>query len=126
MRFLVITSLLSALCVSMAASVLRADTMRCGGRLVSDGDTLYEVRSTCGEPVDETHRTEFRTVKNWVSGPCVQTGDQVRCGHAVERTVEVGIDEWTYDFGPHEFIRFLTFEQGKLVSIRTGDYGNIR
>lgn len=45
---------------------------------------------------------EFRTVRVWGSG------------RALEQTVEVAIDEWTYDFGPHRFVQHLTFEQGKL------------
>jgi hypothetical protein len=36
---------------------------------------------------------------------------------------EVVIEEWTYNFGPTRFIRYLTFENEKLVNIVTGDYG---
>jgi hypothetical protein len=41
----------------------------------------------------------------------------------IEETVEVIVDEWTYDFGKNRFIRYLTFEQGKLVRITAGRYG---
>ena len=128
-NFILAIPLYAMLLTLMAAPVsgLRAEGMRCNGQLVSEGDTaLYEVRSACGDPVNEAHRTEFRTIKSWVNGPCVQAGDRLHCGRAVERTIEVDIDEWIYDFGPHEFIRYLTFENGKLVSIKTGDYGTRR
>jgi hypothetical protein len=35
----------------------------------------------------------------------------------------VNIDQWTYDFGPNQFMRVLTFENGKLVGIAEDDYG---
>jgi len=39
----------------------------------------------------------------------------------VQRTVT--LDTWTYDFGPNRLVRVLTFEDGKLVAIRTGTRG---
>jgi hypothetical protein len=110
-----------AACLGLAASQAQADGMRCGTKLVSDGDTLHKVRSTCGAPTTELRRVEHRTVRRWVAGPCAP--GQTQCGHMVEHTIEVVIDEWTYDRGPHDFVRHLTFEQGKLQSIVTGSYG---
>ena len=101
-----------------------ADGMRCGTKLVSDGDSTYEVQSRCGEPQGKTKRIELRTVRVWVGAPCV-TAD-ARCGRAIERTVEVQIEEWTYDFGPTKFIHYATFEDGRLLRVVTGDYGNSR
>ena len=40
-----------------------------------------------------------------------------------EYTVEVTIDEWTYDFGSNRFLQFLKFEQGRLVRLQSGSYG---
>ena len=101
-----------------------ADGMRCGNKLVSDGDTTYDVHSRCGEPQGKTKRVELRTVRAWVGAPCV-SGD-ARCGRAVERTVEVQIEEWIYDFGPTKFIHYVTFEDGRLLRVVTGGYGNSR
>ena len=42
----------------------------------------------------------------------------------VERIVEVQIDEWTYDFGSTQFVRYVTFEDGRLLRIDTGHYGS--
>jgi hypothetical protein len=103
-----------------------ADGMRCGTKLVSDGDSLHDVRSRCGEPDHAERRVEKRTVRRWVQGPCLQDRGAVRCGQMVERTVEVVIDEWTYDFGPHKFVHYLTFEQDTLLTVRTGSYGKAR
>ena len=36
---------------------------------------------------------------------------------------EVQIEVWTYNLGSTQFIRYLTFKNGKLVDIRSGGYG---
>jgi hypothetical protein len=113
--------LLSALATS--ASV-RADSLSCDGRIVSDGDSRYEVKATCGEPDDATRRVEYRTLRGRVVGPCANVSGKLRCEKTEEQVVEVVIDEWTYDFGKNRFIEYLTFEQGKLVSVRSGSYGH--
>ena len=99
-----------------------ADALRCGRKLISDGDTLYDVRSRCGEPDNKIQRVELRTVRQWLQGPCVGP-DPRNCGRVIERTIEVTIDEWIYDFGPHQFINYLVFEQGHLISIVSGKRG---
>lgn len=111
-------------CASFSPLIASADGMRCGSRLVSEGDTLYDVRSVCGEPVAASRRVEYRTIRQHVAGPCVPQNGQVRCGYIEERTIEVVIDEWTYDLGSNKFIRYLTFEQGRLRDVQTGRYGN--
>lgn len=100
-----------------------ADGMRCGSRLVFEGDSTYEVRTTCGEPDAMSQRVEYRTVRRFVSGPCVSYQGKTVCGHVEEITVPVTIDEWVYDFGSSSFIRYALFEQGKLVDVKLGDYG---
>jgi hypothetical protein len=115
--------LLSALGAFGPVATAYADGMRCGTRLVSDGDSLYEVRERCGDPEAARQRTELRTVRQYIDGPCFQDRGVLRCGQVVERVIEVVIDEWTYDFGPHQLIRHLTFEQGRLLRVGTGSYG---
>ncbi len=50
-----------------------------------------------------------------------------RCGEPAYRDLRQGrtavTEVWTYDFGPHAFVRFLEFQGGILVRIRTGSYG---
>jgi hypothetical protein len=103
------------------AAPAAADALRCGRKLVSDGDTLYDVRTRCGNPDNAIQRVEMRTVRQWVQGRC--PNNQYGCGQMVERTIEVVIDEWLYDFGPHQFVSNVTFEQGRLVSIVSGARG---
>ena len=119
---------LSATALAVAAltttASARADSLSCDGRIVSTGDSRYEVKATCGEPDDAVQRVEYRTVTGRVAGPCVRDGRKVRCSQTREQVVEVVVDEWLYDFGRNRFIEYLTFEQGKLVSVRTGSYGH--
>jgi hypothetical protein len=124
MRRILVALLLSATWTTWSIDLAQADGMRCGSRLVSEGDYLYEVRERCGEPDAASQHTELRTVREFVSGPCYQEQGQLRCGRVIERTVEVVIDEWVYDKGTHKFVRYLTFEQGRLAKVRTGRYGS--
>jgi hypothetical protein len=89
------------------------------GRLISVGQSQVEVRNRCGEP-DETRpsvdvRTVRETVRRWVNGVAHEV--------TVEHTIEVPVDEWTYDFGRNRFIQFLHFEYGRLISVLEGGKG---
>lgn len=120
------TRLLALLAALTLSSSAQADSLACNNRIVSTGDTRYEVRSVCGEPDDATQRVEYRTVSGRVAGPCSREHGKLRCGQTQERVVEVVIDEWVYDFGRNRFIEHLTFEQGRLLTVRTGSYGRKR
>jgi hypothetical protein len=38
-------------------------------------------------------------------------------------TTVVNVEEWTYNFGPQQFLRIVTLRNGVISSIRTGLYG---
>jgi hypothetical protein len=113
--------LCAAACLSAAPA--HAAGMRCGTKLVSDGDPLYQVKEICGVPDAQARRVETRLVSQWVNGPCVPAGHSVRCGYVTQVAVQVVVDEWTYDFGPHQFVHHVFFEQERLARIETGGYG---
>src|SRR5450432_3631674 len=100
-----------------------AGGLRCGDRLASAGSSLYEVRSTCGDPDDAQHSVEIRTVQQRVLVPC-PGGPHRMCEAWVAQTVEVAVDRWTYDFGSNRFVEFARFEQGQLVTVTNGSYGH--
>lgn len=96
-----------------------ADTdLRCSNRIVSLGSTLVEVTDRCGEPLH---------VEQWVAqvdGFVIQWFDSETGRHQdLPRRVEtpVRMERWTYDFGANRFIRYLTFQNGRLIKIETGD-----
>jgi hypothetical protein len=107
-----------------ASPSAHADSLSCNSRIVSTGDSRYQVRSVCGEPDDATQRVEYRTLRGRVAGPCTRDGKKLRCSRTEETVVEVVIDEWTYDFGRNRFIQYLTFEQGQLATVKSGSYGH--
>jgi hypothetical protein len=98
-----------------------AGGFRCGGRLVSTGDTKTEVLAKCGEPetVDEAI-VETGVVgrpKKGVTEPSQRKRTKV--GTTSTRSIET----WTYNFGPSQFMKILTFEGSVLKRIDDGDYG---
>ncbi len=113
MRFLLTTFATLALVLLVDAS--SAQAMRCGTRLVREGDSTAEVRATCGDPVDVITTTEVRqrTIYNRVGG--VLVADTI--------SVEVQVQQWVYNLGPQRFMRRLVFENGLLVEIEQLDRG---
>lgn len=96
------------------------DGFRCGnGRLVSVGDGMKQVRDRCGDPDYVTTRTERRAIKHRYTRRVGNVEESI----VEEQEVEVPLDEWTYDLGPSAFIRYVTFENGRVIGITTGDYG---
>lgn len=47
----------------------------------------------------------------------------VKCGEPTE-TGRYGNDEWIYNFGPDRFLYIVKFRNGRVINIRTGDYGH--
>jgi hypothetical protein len=125
MRLQVISAVLAGVALGLVSLVARADGMYCGSRIISRGDSLYQVRSICGEPDDAQHRVETRTVRTRARVPCARTENASgKCDTEVEHSTDVVIDDWTYDMGPQKLIRLLTFVDGKLWRVETGGYGS--
>ena len=104
------------------ASTASADSgFRCGsGRLVSVGDRAGEVLDRCGEPDAVIQRVEKRKVKHKITRRVGSVEESI----VEEREIEVPIDEWTNDLGRNAFIRYVIFENGKVVNVETGEYGS--
>jgi hypothetical protein len=109
---------MAALLVSASS---QADGLRCGDKLASSGESLYEVRAKCGDPDDAQHTIETRTVQRKVFAPCANGAGM--CEVTENQSVLVSIDRWTYDFGSNRFLEFALFEQGNLVRVFNGPYG---
>jgi hypothetical protein len=110
-------STLIGLTVVAAATALpaHADGMRCGSRLIRDGDARAEVRAFCGEPADvQTRSILRRPVYNIVGGRAVYFGDSY---------VEIPVETWTYNFGPNKLMRRVRFVDGVVEEVETLGYG---
>lgn len=102
------------LCFILLSSVSQAYALRCGTRLVSNGDTKTEVRLKCGEPTFIEEREEG----------FVDTYYDTRVRRHLTRHIVEITEEWTYNRGSHQLIHILRFRHGKLFEIKTAGYGS--
>ena len=107
-------SILLGLGLLVPATSSFADTMRCGSRLVSEGETRAAVLSKCGEPADVQTRTILRRPYYDFHGRIVYFGDGL---------VEVPVELWTYNFGPYKLMRRVRFIDGIVDEIETLRHG---
>jgi hypothetical protein len=104
-------SLAVAVATVAAAAPARADSsIRCKGGLVSAGDARVDLLGKCGLPDLEERRLSSRGVETATS----------------MRSVDVVIDEWTYDFGPSSFVQVVTLENGRVRKVERLGYGHAR
>ena len=103
-------------CAWLVSGAASADTLRCGSRLISEGDTIDKVLQYCGEPVARK--------RTWITRqPRFEYGGQEI---PFEGTEDVPVDLWTYDFGPNKLMRRIRFVAGKVESIETLEHGTAR
>jgi len=95
-------------------SSFASEGMRCGSKLIDDGDTIEEVRAKCGEPSSVSHRTILRRPVFYRHGQRYSYGTEM---------VEVPVEYWTYNFGPNKLMRRIRFVDGLVEEIETLDYG---
>jgi hypothetical protein len=108
-----VTLTLAALLLAVAVPAV-ADGMRCGSKLVSEGDPRSKVRQFCGEPTDVQTRYILRRPTFHFGGRIFSYGD----GY-----VEVPVEIWTYNLGPYKLMREIRFVDGRVEDIETLGYG---
>jgi len=130
--------------LAVASAQAASDSMRCGSRIISKGDTKVEILLKCGEPIlketiaiKERSRelqlksvTDSREDKNNQNNHRSHQSTQNTNNEShrdqfgqinLEARVSLPIDRWTYDLGKGRFLRILIFEGGTLVNIVAGD-----
>ncbi len=80
----------------------------CDEQKIQRGDMKLDVLVQCGEPALKEERKE----------EIIEETDQ-----DTKRKVTLIIEEWTYNLGPNRFMRVFTFRNGRVIDIRTGNYG---
>lgn len=93
-----------------------ADAMRCGSRVINEGDSIEKVQQYCGEPAERSRTYMVRQ-------PRFEAGGQE---YSFPGTEEVPVDLWTYDFGPNQLMRRVRMIAGKVDSIETLEHGKNR
>lgn len=96
------------------SSALEAvDSMRCGSKLVQVGDSKVDILAKCGEPALREKITRGTSVKKSKRGSTVEE-------HSRDN------EQWTYNFGPQDFLYTLTFDGVEVKSIGRGGRGTRR
>jgi hypothetical protein len=96
------------------AGAAGADSMRCGTRLVSDGDSTSKVEALCGAPTDIQRKEVLQRPVRWYRGRPYYTSYE---------PVPIPVEYWTYNLGPSKLMRRLKFEDGLLVDVETLGHG---
>jgi hypothetical protein len=107
---------------SLMSIAAPAFAQRCGNKLVNVGDSSSKVLEYCGSPTWQDSWEEERLERPYAY-PFSNSGNFVTGRSSIATVVHVTIEEWTYNFGPAHFMRILTFENGRVVNIKTGNYG---
>jgi hypothetical protein len=98
-----------------------ADSMRCGNRVVADGDPKAKVAELCGKPTQTERRTVYRSgiprqelsAGLYASEP---VSDRELLIHD-RSLVEVEVDVWLYNPGRSRLMREVVFQDGRVVAV---------
>lgn len=107
-------ALLASLAWFACVPAAHADAMRCGNKLIREGDTRSLVRDFCGEPSDIQTRSILRRPVFNFNGRKQFVGDGL---------VEIPVEIWTFNFGPSKLMREVRFVDGRIEEISTLGYG---
>ena len=105
---------LSLLLLCMALMVTDAWAMRCGGRIVSDGDHKARVRALCGEPTTIDTRSITQVDR------CCTADGQHYMGVLDQAVI---YEDWTYNLGSSRLMQLLHFRNGILERVDSLGYG---
>jgi hypothetical protein len=95
----------------MVLAVAPAHAFRCGTRIITRGDHAEKILKFCGEPTSVTSRLTQRAF--------IDRFGRVFPGHVED----VVIEEWTFNFGPHQLLRVVRLENGLVADIKYLGYG---
>ncbi len=105
-----------------------AFALRCGNKLVSEGDPKAKILKYCGDPAAIDYRTIYRS---GIPRTLSRSDAHISARHISDEellihqrsVVEVQVEEWTYNFGPRRFMRMVRFENGLVVKVTDLGYG---
>lgn len=125
------TAVVPFLAVAALLAAEPALAFRCKGKIVREGDPQAKVLHYCGEPVTAQQRYVWRSgvPTGWTGRRLALETDGARIEHREEllvhdrSVVEVLVEEWTYNLGPHKLMRVVRFENGVVVDVATRGYG---
>jgi len=104
-----------------ASSPVMASDLICGSKIITVGDRMYDVLRKCGEP-SHVEVWEEVGIRRDLGLRLSETGMLLDQSPLLVKKL-VTVEEWEYNFGSNRFIRYLRFENGRLIRITEGDYG---
>jgi hypothetical protein len=90
------------------------DSFRCGKSIIEEGNSTFRLIRKCGRP-------------DWVEVVEKQIPMRVYqeyLGRYMYDYTTVRYEEWTYNLGPHQFMRRLRIQHGKITRIETLERGH--
>jgi len=108
--------------VVITATGAHALSIRCGVRLISEGDIKPKVLAECGEPDHVEIWEEERIYRHYYK---TREDSRYHDSWLEPRYIKdtVVVEEWTYNHGRYRFMDHIRFENGKVRMIKSGDYG---
>ena len=114
--------LLLGICILVIAEPAMA--LRCGNRIVTDGDHKSKILKHCGEPIAVQVTSVYRAgYPRQLSRHRLDSDNNDILLIADRAYAEVVVEEWTYNFGPRKLMRTIKFENGLVVAVRRLGYG---
>jgi len=92
--------------------------MRCGSKLVSQGDGKHKVLALCGDPTNIALQGMVRRSPSYYYGDGSRSYEYYGPGW-----LDLPVEIWTYNLGPHKLLRKLRFIGDELDRIDTDGYG---
>jgi hypothetical protein len=97
-----------ALMLTTPSSNIYSATLACEDGTVFVEDSRVDVLMICGEPDwKDSHQEEVVE----------------RLDSSTKQKLFITVEEWTYNFGPSQFMTIVTLKNGKVADIQYGNYG---
>ena len=113
-----LTLLVAAMFTGSVANA--SESMRCGNRVVSDGDPKAKVAELCGEPTHTEKRTVYRSGLPRQRVFDDDTRESVSDSELLihdRSLVEVEVDVWLYNRGRSRLMREVVFHDNRVVEV---------
>ncbi len=107
-------TLLASFILICMPSILMAESIRCGNRIISRGSSSAELADLCGNPAQVSRSSMYNGTVNAVSGAP---------GLATASGEQIEVEIWTYNFGPNQLMERVRIENGIVVQIDSLGYG---
>jgi hypothetical protein len=122
MKITWISCMMMATLLLAPTSNVKASDFSCDSKIITVGDYKYDVLRKCGEPSYMEVWEEVRIRRDFSPG-LFETGIGFYQSQQF-LTGSVTVEEWVYNLGSNRFIRYLRFENSRLIKITEGDYGD--